>query len=100
MEFIGESVGVGEGLVRYNWLIGKLITLPCACGKSVTNTPGKTIFLVITSCTQNVLLSLAMDMNVLPSAIRGLSSAPETENSMDCSGELRKVSSIIVRPRG
>ena len=41
-----------------------------------------------------------MDMNVLPSAIRGLSSAPETENSMDCSGELWKVSSIIVRPRG
>ena len=40
-----------------------------------------------------------MDMNVLPSAIRDLSSAPETENSMDCSGELRKVCSIIVRPK-
>ena len=30
-----------------------------------------------------------MDMNVLPSAIRGLSAAPDTENG----------SSIIVRPR-
>ena len=39
-----------------------------------------------TSCTLNVSSSIAMDMNVLPSAIRDLSFAPETENGMGSSG--------------
>ena len=32
------------------------------------------------------MLSIAMDSEVIPSAIRGLSSAPETENCIGCSG--------------
>ena len=38
------------------------------------------------SCTRNVSSSIAMDINVLPSASRGLLSAPETENGMGSSG--------------
>ena len=83
---IGELAGLGEGIVRYNWLAGKLITPPWVRRKSIPNTTGKRIFLETTSCTQNVASPIAMDMAVLPSAIRGLSSALETENGVDCSG--------------
>ena len=83
---IGGSAGLGEGLVRYNWLVGKLIIPPCLFRKPVPNTTEKRIFLVTTSCTRNVSSSIAMDMNVLPTAVRGLSSAPETENGRGCSG--------------
>ena len=86
MALIDGSAGLGEGLVRYNWLVVKLIIPPSFCRKSIPNPTGKRIFLVTTSCTQNVLLSKAMDRNVLPSTIRGLSSAPEIENGMGCSG--------------
>ena len=72
--------------MRYNWLVGKLIISPCVCRKSIPNTTGKRIFLVTTSCTSNVLSSIAMNINVLPSAIRGLSPAPDTENGRGCSG--------------
>ena len=95
---IGELAGLGEGLVRYNWLVVKLITPPWVCRKSIPNTTGKRIFLVTTSYTQNVTSSIAMDMAVLPSAIRGLSSALETENGVGCSVVLKRASSIIVRP--
>ena len=44
------------------------------------------MFLVTTSSTSNVEPSIAMDMAVLPSAIKGLSSALETENGVGCSG--------------
>ena len=47
---------------------------------------GKIIFPVATSCTRNVSSSKAMDMDALPSLIKGLSSAPETVNGMGCSG--------------
>ena len=83
---IDESVGLGEGLVRYNWLIGKLITAPWVRRKSILNTTGKRIFLVTTSCTQNVVSLIAMDTAVLPSAIRGFSSALETDNGVGCGG--------------
>ena len=43
------------------------------------------MFLVTTSCTQNMSSSIAM--NVLPSAVRDLSSAPQTENGMGCSDD-------------
>ena len=43
-----------------------------------------------TSCTGNVLLSIAMDMTVLPSAIGSLSPAPETKNGMSCSGGIKE----------
>ena len=76
---------LGEGLVSYNWLVGKLIIQPGVCRKSIPNTTKKMIFLVRTSCTRNMLLSIVMDRNVLPSAIRGLSSVPEIENSMGSS---------------
>ena len=82
---IGWSAGVEEEVVRYNWLVGKLIIPPCVCRKSIPNTTGKRIFLV-TSCTWNFLSSIAMDSGVIPSLIRGLSSAPETENCIGCSG--------------
>ena len=83
---IGSSAGVGEEVVRYNWLVGKLIMPPCVYRKSIPNTTGKRIFLVTTSCTWNVLSSIAMDREVITSAIRDLSSAPETENCIGCSG--------------
>ena len=83
---IGESVGLREGIVWYNWLFGKLITPPWVCRKSIPYATGKRIFLMTTSCTQNMASSIAMDMTVLPSAIRGLLSVPETENGMGCSG--------------
>ena len=48
---IGWSVGVGEEVVRYNCLVGKLMMPPCVCRKSTPNTTGKRIFLVTASCT-------------------------------------------------
>ena len=63
----------------------KLIIPPCVCRKLIPNTTGKSIFLVTTSCTWNVLSSIAMDSEFIPSAITGLSSAPETENCIGCS---------------
>ena len=72
--------------MRYSWLVEKLITPPCVFRKPVPNTTVKRIFLVTISCTRNVSSLIAMDMNVLPSAVRGLLSASETENSMGCSG--------------
>ena len=65
-------MGLGEGLVRYNWLVGKLIISPCVCRKLIPNTTGKRIFLVTANCTRNVLSSIAMVRNVLPSTVRGL----------------------------
>ena len=58
----------------------------CVCRKSISNTTGKRIFLVTTSCNRNMLLLIAMERVVVPKAIRGLSSAPETENWIGCSG--------------
>ena len=87
---IGGTSGLGEGLVRYNWLVAKLIIQLCVCRESIPNTTGKRIFLVTTSCTQNASPSTAMDMNVLPSAIKGLSSAPDTENRRSCSGVIEE----------
>ena len=45
---IGWSAGVEEEVVRYNWLVGKLIIPPCVCRKLIPNTTGKRIFLVTT----------------------------------------------------
>ena len=42
--------GLGEEVVRYNWLVGKLIIPPCVCTKLILNTTGKRIFLVTTNC--------------------------------------------------
>ena len=56
------------------------------CRKSIPITVGKRTLLVTISCTRNVSSSIAMDINVLPSASRGLLSAPETENGMGSSG--------------
>ena len=83
---IGDSFGLGEGLVRYSWLVEKLITPPCVFRKPIPNTTVKRIFLVTISCSRNVSSLIAMDMNVLPSAIRGLSSSSETENGIGCRG--------------
>ena len=85
LALIGGAAGLGEELVRYNWLFGKLI-MPCVCRKSIPNTTGKRIFLVMTSCTRNMLLLIAMKRVAVPNAIRDLSSAPETENWIGCSG--------------
>ena len=82
---IGWSAGVEEEVVRYNWLVEKLIIPPCICRKLIPNTTRKRIFLVTTSCTWNVLSSKAMDSEVIPSAMRDLSSTPETENCIGCS---------------
>ena len=38
---IGWSAGVEEEVVRYNWLVGKLIIPPCVCKKSIPNTTDK-----------------------------------------------------------
>ena len=51
LALIDWSTGVGEEVVRYNWLVGKLMIPPWVCRKSIPNTTGKRIFLVITSCT-------------------------------------------------
>ena len=51
LTLIGWSESLGEELVRYNWLVGKLIIPPCVCRKSIPNTTGKRISLVATSCT-------------------------------------------------
>ena len=51
LALIGWSAGLEEELVRYNWLVGKLIFPPCVCKKSIPNTTGKRIFLVTISCT-------------------------------------------------
>ena len=75
-----------EELVRYNWLFGKFIIPPCVCKKSIPNTTRKRIFLVTTSCPRNVLSSIAMDSDVMPSARRSLPSATETKNCIGCSG--------------
>ena len=83
---IDELAGLGEGLVRYNWLVGKLITPPWVRRKSIPNTTGKRIFLMKTSCTRNVASLIAIDIAVLPSVVRGLSSALEIENSVGSIG--------------
>ena len=82
---IDRLVGGFGREVRYNWLVGKLIIPPCVCRKSIPNTTGKRIFLVTASCTWNALSSIAMDSEAIPSPMRGLSSAPETENCLGCS---------------
>ena len=38
LALIGWSESLGEELVRYNWLVGKLIIPPCVCRKSIPNT--------------------------------------------------------------
>ena len=48
-----------------------------------------------TSCTLNVSSSIAMDMNVMPSAIRNLSFAPETENGMGCHGGTEESERVV-----
>ena len=83
--FKGDSVGLGDGLVRYSCLVGKLITPPCVCRKSLPNTTGKRISLVTASCIGNVSLSMAMGIKILPRTIRGLSSGPGTKNGA-CGG--------------
>ena len=83
------SGGLGEELVRYNWLFGKLIMPLYVCRKLVPNTTGKRIFLVTTSCTQNELLLIAMENVAVPNATRGLSPASETENQIGCSGGMK-----------
>ena len=86
MALIGRPAGLGGELVRYNWFFGKLIMPSCVCKKLIPNTTGKRIFLVKTSCTRNVLLLIAMERVAILNTIRGLSSAPETENWAGCSG--------------
>ena len=87
---IVDVIGIGgcwrKGSEVYNWLVGKLMMLPWVCRNSISNTTGKRIFLLRTSCTWNVLSLIAMDSKVIPSAIRGLPSAPETEICIGCSG--------------
>ena len=58
----------------------------CVRRKWISNATGKRIFLVTTSCTQNVLLLIAMEKVAVPNTARDLSSAPETENWIGCSG--------------
>ena len=86
LALIGKAVGLGEKLVRYNWLVRKLIIPLCVCRKSVPSTIGKRIFFLTTSCTRYVLSLIAMERVAVPNAIRGLSFAPETENWIGCSG--------------
>ena len=86
LALIDWSAVLGEELVRYNWLVGKLVIPPCVCRKSIHNTTGKRIFLVTTSYIWNVFSSIAINSEVIPSKIRCLSSAPETENCIDWSG--------------
>ena len=50
LPLIGWSAGLGEKVVRYNWLVEKLIIRPCVCRKLIPNTTGKRIFLVTRSC--------------------------------------------------
>ena len=78
--------GIVTGAVLMAWW---LIIPPCLCRKSIPNTTEKKTFLVITSCTWNVSSSIAIDSEVIPSAIRGLSSAPETENCIGCSSRTK-----------
>ena len=100
LALIGGVAGLGEGLLRYNWLVEKLIIPPCICRKPILNTTGKMIFLVTTSCSRNVLWSIAMDRNVLPSTIRGLSLQLKSKTVWVAVVGLRTACSIIVRPRG
>ena len=50
LPLIGWSAGLGEKVVRYNWLIEKLIIRPSVCRKLIPNTTGKRIFFVTRSC--------------------------------------------------
>ena len=93
-------MGLGEGLVRYNWLVGKLIIPPCVCRKLIPNTTGKRIFLVTTSCPWNVSLLIAVDMNVLPSAIKVYHLLLILKMREVAVAVLSKASGITARARG
>ena len=82
---IGWSTGLGEELLRYNWSVGNMINTPCLCRKLIPNITRKRIFLVTKICTSDALSSIAKGSEVRFSTIRGLSSAPETENCIGCS---------------
>ena len=69
----------------------KLMTPTWVRRKSILNTTGKRIFLVTTSYTRNVALLIPMEIIVLPSSIRGLSSALEIGNGVCCSGGTKEV---------
>ena len=90
-------VGLGEALVSYNWLVGKLMTPPSVCWKSLPNTTGKRI--VTMRCTQNVSLLIAMYMFYL--AQWEICHLPLRQKMVwVVVVVLRKANSIIVHPRG